>query len=78
MDRSVKKKKKSYSDFLLLADLLQQLPINQLELHADGHLSDELVAALLRHLLAAAQVDAADASTALEIGQRLVGDSVAH
>lgn len=71
------KKKKSYSVFVLLADLLQQLPVDELELHADGHLGDELVAALLRHLLAAAQVDVADASTALEIGQRLVGDPVA-
>lgn len=78
-DRSVvekRKKKEAYSVYFL-ADLLQQLPVNQLELHTDGHLSDELVAALLRHLLAAAQVNAADASTALEIGQRLVGDPVA-
>lgn len=65
---ALKINEKSYSVFLLLAELLQQLPINQLELHADRHLSDELVTALLRHLLAAAQVDAADASTALEIG----------
>lgn len=71
------KKKKSYSVFVLLADLLQQLPVDELELHADGHLGNELVAALLRHLLAAAQIDVADASTALEIGQRLVGDPVA-
>lgn len=77
-DRSVMETKKSHSVFLLLADLLQQLSVDELELHADGHLGDELVAALLRHLLAAAQVDAADASAALEIGQRLVGDPVAH
>lgn len=73
-----KKSSFSFAHFLLLTDLLQQLPVDELELHADGHLGDELVAALLGHLLAAAQVDAADAPTALEIGQRLVGDPVAH
>lgn len=75
MDPSVTKKA-SFSSHLRLTDLLQQLPVYQLELNADRHLGDELVASLLGHLLAAAQVDVTDASAALEIGQRLVSDPV--
>lgn len=75
VDRSVAKKT-SFSPSSHLTDLLQQLPVDQLELHADRHLGDELVAPLLGHLLTAAQVNVADASAALEIGQRLVGDPV--
>lgn len=61
-----------------LADLLQQLLLYQFKLHADGHLGDELVTSLLRHLLAEAKVDVAYAPAALEIGQRQVGDPVTH
>ena len=61
---------------VLLADLLQQFLLYQFKLHADGHFCDELVAALLGHLLAVSQVDVTDAPTALEVGQRLVSDPV--
>lgn len=59
-----------------LADLLQQLLVYEFKLHADGHFGDELVAALLGHLLAVSQVDMTNAPAALEIGQRLVCDPV--
>lgn len=62
----------------LSADLLQEFLFLELKLHADGHFCDELVTALLGHLLAVAQVDVADAPAAFEIGQRQVGDPVAH
>lgn len=52
-----------------LTDLLQQFLLDQLELHADGHFGDELVAAFLGHLLAVPQVDVTNAPAALEIGQ---------
>lgn len=61
---------------LCLTDLLQQLLFYQFKLHADGHLGDELVTSFLGHLFAVSQVDVTYASTALEIGQRLVGDPV--
>lgn len=59
-----------------LADLLQQLLLDQFELHAHGHLGDELLAAFIGHLFAVSQVNVTDASTALEVGQRLVCDPV--
>lgn len=61
---------------VLLTDLLQQLLLNQFELHAHRHLGDELLAALLGYLFAVSQVNVTDASAALEIGQRLVRDPV--
>lgn len=61
---------------LFLTDLLQQLLLDQFELHAHRHLGDELLAAFLGHLFAVSQVNVTDASTALEIGQRLVCDPV--
>lgn len=63
---------------LFLTDLLQQFLLDQLELHAHGHLGDELLAAFLGHLFAVSQVNVTDASAALEIGQRLVCDPVTH
>lgn len=65
-----------FSVLLCLTDLLQQLLFYQFKLHADGHLGDELVTSFLGHLFAVSQVDVTYASTALEIGQRLVGDPV--
>lgn len=59
-----------------LADLLQELLLDQFELHAHGHLGDKLLAAFLRHLFTVSQVDVTDASAAFEIGQRLVRDPV--
>lgn len=55
-----------------LADLLQQFVLLQFKLHADGHFCHELVAALLGHLFAVAQVDQTDVPAAFEEGQRLV------
>lgn len=65
-----------FSALLCLTDLLQQLLFYEFKLHADGHLSNELVTPLLGHLFAVSQVDVTYASTALEIGQRLVSDPV--
>lgn len=59
-----------------LTDLLQQFILNEFKLHTDGHFGDELVTSFLGHLFAVSQVDMANASTALEIGQRLVCDPV--
>lgn len=61
---------------LFLTDLLQQFLLDQFELHAHRHLGDKLLAAFLGHLFAVSQVNVTDASTALEIGQRLVCDPV--
>lgn len=55
-----------------LADLLQQFVLLQFKLHADGHFCHELLAALLGHLFAVAQVDQTDVPAAFEEGQRLV------
>lgn len=72
MDRSI-----TAFTLLFLTDLPQQFLLDQFELHAHRHLGDELLAAFLGHLFAVSQVNVTDASTALEIGQRLVCDPVA-
>lgn len=64
------------STFLCLTDLLQQFLFYQFKLHADGHFCNELVTSFLGHLFAVSQVNVTYASTALEIGQRLVCDPV--
>lgn len=73
---TVQESRTVFSALLCLTDLLQQLLFYEFKLHADGHLSNELVTPLLGHLLAVSQVDVTYASTALEIGQRLVSDPV--
>lgn len=73
----VKKNKKITPELsVCLTDLLQQFILNEFKLHTDGHFGDELVTSFLGHLFAVSQVDMANASTALEIGQRLVCDPV--
>lgn len=61
-----------------LAQLLQQLVLPQLERHAHGHLRDEPLTSRLGHLLAEAQVDLTDASTAFEEVEGMVCDPVAN
>lgn len=57
---------------------LEQFILLQLERNDDRHLSNEALTCLSAHLLAKSQVDAADASAAFEVAQRLISDPVTH
>ncbi len=57
---------------------LEQFILLQLERNDDRHLGNEALTCLSGHLLAKSQVDAADASTAFEVAQRLISDPVTH
>lgn len=61
-----------------LAGLLQQFVLFQSERHAHRHLCDEPFARRSGHLLAEAQVDLTDASTAFEKVQGMVCDPVTN